>query len=104
MEASRIGMSPKNERLLIMASLPWCASAIAVIIAPYWFVLFFMVLVSGATAGFCGIWAGIKDNSISRVRRTSLLLLGCGYIIGAAVFLVRLYVKAELVGWFSRAR
>ena len=89
-------MSPRSKRLLLVASIPWCASAVAVIVAPYWFVLFVMALVSGASAGFCGIWAGIKD--------VSLFLLGCGYIIGASVFLGRLYVKAKHAGWFTRAR
>jgi len=97
-------MREEDKKPFTIAGVVFFFAAAAVIFFPYWGVLFGMVICSALAFAPLGIWKGLKDKSLPELRRVCFVLLGGGYIVGAAIICARILVKVEQFGWLGKFR
>jgi len=97
-------MRPEDKKIFAVGGYIYFIFSMAVIIFPRWLFLFVLVIIPTLIISPLGIWTGLKDAKMPMGRRVSFVILGVGYIVGAAIIAVRIYAKAEEVGWLTSFR
>ena len=97
-------MIPHQRQIFGVVATVLFISALFMIFLPRWGVLLLGVLASTMTSSILGIWVGVKDETVPKLKRLSFVLLGIAFISGGIIVACRIYTKVEQFGWLGSCR